>query len=143
MSALSDLVAKANGGDLTHRQVAQRARDLGAPISDDTAWKVMSGRHGALKDPALRAFATVFPSLTFEALRAAADLPVEDLGPYQPPDGADRLGARERAAVDELIRLLTAPRPARAAEPSNVRDLPARPEKLDRLAARKPRGTSS
>jgi hypothetical protein len=110
MTALSELITAANRDGLNHRQIAAQANAAGVRVGTDAVWKVMSGRHGAVKDGTLRAFATVL-SIDFADLRAAADLPTADLGPYQPPEDALRLGRREREAIDELIRLLAAPRP--------------------------------
>ena len=105
MSALSELLQQRNREELTPRAISTRARAAGYSLSPDTAWKYLTGRHGTPTDAALEALAAVLP-VKLRDLQRAAGIVTEDLGPYVPPDEASRLGRRERAAVDEIVRLL-------------------------------------
>ena len=104
MSALSDALNEANVEGWSAAEIARRSGDL---IHRATAANVMRGKHAAApSDDVLRAFSVVFPKLTLQKLRSLAGLPAGEVEPYRPPAEADRLGARQRRAVDELIRLL-------------------------------------
>lgn len=102
MSALSELLQQSNPEGLSVAAIAEKARAKGHEIGHDTVWKYMSGRHGRVADPYLRALSDVLP-VRFEELRRAAKLPA-NLGDYVPPPEASALDRKERAALDVLIR---------------------------------------
>lgn len=104
MSALSELLSRSNPDGWSAQAIAEKARARGHTIGHDTVWKYMSGRHGQVSEPYLRALADVLP-VRYEALRRAAQIPA-NLGNYQPPAVADALNKREREALDVLIRAM-------------------------------------
>src|SRR5947209_6495696 len=108
MSALSDLLVRANTGGLSARAIARQAQEAGFSINHDTAARYLRGDHGRPDEETLRAFAHVLPVRLAE-LRAAAQLPAEETEPYQPPAEASRLSRRQRRAVDEIIRAMLEP----------------------------------
>ncbi|MEV5001996.1 hypothetical protein [Nocardioides sp. LML1-1-1.1] len=106
MSALSEALNKANEHDWSSREISRRA---GGRIHHATVANFMRGRHAATPgDEVLSAFADVFPSLSLERLRELAGSPAGESDPYEPPPESDRLNARQRKAVDEVIRSMVA-----------------------------------
>lgn len=110
MSALSELLTAANREDLSYDRIATLARKNGHQIGRDTVWKYMTGRHGAVSQPYLRAIASVLP-VNIDAMESAAGVP-RDLGPYRPPPEAAALDTDERDALDVLIKGIAAARGA-------------------------------
>ena len=108
MSALSDLLTRANTAGMSARAIARQARQAGFRINHDTAARYLRGDHGRPDEETLRAFAGVLP-VTLTELRAAAQLPAQETEPYQPPAEASRLNRRQRRAVDEIIRAMLEP----------------------------------
>jgi transcriptional regulator with XRE-family HTH domain len=123
MSALSDLLTKANGGSLSARSLARNAQAAGFTLNHDTAARYLRGDHGRPDEATLLALAKVL-RIPLSRLRAAASLPAEETEPYRPPVEASRLNRRQRRAVDEIIRAML--------ETSSV-------PKLDDLEARRAR----
>lgn len=117
MSALSELLLKANTAGLSARSIARQAQESGFSINHDTAARYLRGDHGRPDEETLRAFASVLP-VRLSELRVAAQLPAEETEPYRPPAEASRLSRRQRRAVDEIIRAML--------EPAPVIDLPGR-----------------
>lgn len=105
MSALSELLSRANREQLSMQTITDRMRASGHQIGKDTVWKYMSGRHTVVRTEVLRAFADVFPSLRLAALEKAAGVPPE-LGQWDPPGEAATLGRRERDALDVIIKAM-------------------------------------
>lgn len=106
MSALSEALIKANEHGWSSREISRRA---GGRIHHATVANFMRGRHAANPgDEVLSAFADVFPSLSLERLRELAGRPAGESDPYEPPAESDRLNARQRKAVDEVIRSMVA-----------------------------------
>lgn len=106
MSALSDALNEANRENWSAAEIARRSGDL---IHRATAANVMRGKHAANpSDEVLQAFAVVFPTLTLKRLRRLAGQPAGEQERYVPPPEADRLNARQRKALDELIRSMAA-----------------------------------
>jgi transcriptional regulator with XRE-family HTH domain len=88
---------------------AEIARRSGDRIHRATAANVMRGKHAANpSDDVLEAFAAVFPSLSLPKLRELAGRPSGEAEPYIPPPEAALLNARQRKALDELIRSMAA-----------------------------------
>jgi len=116
MSALSELLIKANTTRLSARAIARQAQAAGHRINHDTAARYLRGDHGQPDEVTLRAFASVLP-VGLAELRAAARLPAEEVEPYQPPVEASRLTRRQRRAVDEIIRAMLEPATSAAPEP--------------------------
>jgi transcriptional regulator with XRE-family HTH domain len=108
MSALSQLLVRANAAGLSARAIARLAQQGGFSINHDTAARYLRGDHGRPDEQTLRAFAHVLPVRLAE-LRTAAQLPAEETEPYQPPAEASRLSRRQRRAVDEIIRAMLEP----------------------------------
>jgi transcriptional regulator with XRE-family HTH domain len=108
MSALSDLLVRANTAGLSARRIALLAKEAGYRINHDTAARYLRGDHGRPDEETLRAFASVLPVRLTE-LRAAVRLPAEETEPYRPPAEASRLNRRQRRAVDEIIRAMLEP----------------------------------
>jgi hypothetical protein len=92
------------------------AAAAGTPLSRDTFWRYLNGRHGTPDEETLRALHNVFPKLTIRQLREASGLPGEDLGPWEPPRGSERLTRRQREVLTELVRLMIAPGAADAGD---------------------------
>jgi hypothetical protein len=104
VSALSDALNAANDLGWSAREISRRT---GGKISHSVVADYLNGRGSAHpKEYVLAAFAEVFPRLTVQMLRELAGLPAGEKEPYEPPEEAHRLTARQRRAVDELIRLL-------------------------------------
>jgi transcriptional regulator with XRE-family HTH domain len=108
MSALSELLGRANTAGLSARAIARQAQEAGFSINHDTAARYLRGDHGRPDEETLRAFAHVLP-VRLSELRTAAQLPAEETEPYQPPAEASRLSRRQRRAVDEIIRAMLEP----------------------------------
>lgn len=105
MSALSDLLNKANGGSLSARSLARNAQAAGFTLNHDTAARYLRGDHGRPDEATLLALSKVL-RIPLSRLRAAASLPAEETEPYRPPIEASRLNRRQRRAVDEIIRAM-------------------------------------
>ncbi|HJQ03410.1 MAG TPA: hypothetical protein VJ851_17575 [Jatrophihabitans sp.] len=105
MSALSDLLNKANGGSLSARSLARNAQAAGFTLNHDTAARYLRGDHGRPDEATLLALSKVL-RIPLNKLRAAAALPAEETEPYRPPAEASRLNRRQRRAVDEIIRAM-------------------------------------
>jgi transcriptional regulator with XRE-family HTH domain len=105
MSALSDLLNKANGGSLSARSLARNAQAAGFTLNHDTAARYLRGDHGRPDEATLLALSKVL-RIPLTRLRAAASLPAEETEPYRPPAEASRLNRRQRRAVDEIIRAM-------------------------------------
>jgi len=140
MSALSELLVRANSAGLSARAIARQAQQAGFSINHDTAARYLRGDHGRPDEETLRAFAQVLP-VRLSELRSAAQLPAEETEPYQPPAEASRLSRRQRRAVDEIIRaMLESPAPTGVTELDGRRAGPARrrsPRQRDPKAARR------
>lgn len=109
MSALSDALNAANVNGWSSREIARRSGDK---INHATIANYLRGQHAARpSDDVLEAFAEVFPSLNLQELRRLAGSPVGEGQPYTPPVEANRLDARQRKAVDELIRAMVSAEP--------------------------------
>ncbi len=115
MSALSELLVRANAAGLSARAIARQAQESGFSINHDTAARYLRGDHGRPDEETLRAFASVLP-VRLSELRAAAQLPAEETEPYRPPAEASRLSRRQRRAVDEIIRAMLEPAPSGVTE---------------------------
>ena len=104
VSRLSDHLNALNREQLSLREISDRAQELGKRISHSTAGNYMKGSH-PVPPPrrALEALAAVF-GVTVEELEQAA-MP-DDVVPYVPRRGSERLTDPQRRAVDEIIRLL-------------------------------------
>lgn len=100
MSELSDLLNHANVQGWSNREIGRRAGISSAAVNS-----YMNGTHGRPTEPNLEKFSHVF-NIPIERLREASGHPAGERKPYKPPSEANRLGARERKAIDELIRLL-------------------------------------
>src|SRR3954454_25163999 len=105
MSALSELLNKANGGSLSARSLARNAQEAGFTLNHDTAARYLRGDHGRPNEATLLALSKVLP-IPLSRLRAASSLPAEETDPYRPPVEASRLTRRQRRAVDEIIRAM-------------------------------------
>lgn len=109
MSALSDALNKANVNGWSSREIARRAGDR---VHHATISKFLNGKHSTNPgDDVLSAFAEVFPTLSLVELRRLAGRPAGEDEPYRPPAEAALLSARQRKAVDELIRSMVAVEP--------------------------------
>lgn len=104
VSRLSDRLNELNTDELPLREIADRAKARGWKISFTTVRSYLNGTHP--ENP---------PARALNALAAAFDVPVEDLeaaahytgrAPFEPDSDADLLTAKQRAAVNEIIRLL-------------------------------------
>ena len=101
MSALSDALNEANRENWSAAEIARRSGDL---IHRATAANVMRGKHATNpSEEVLQAFADVF-RIPVQDLRELAGQPAGESDPYVPPAEAARLDARQRRAVDEIIR---------------------------------------
>jgi hypothetical protein len=108
VSALSDVLRAANSAGLSARALAKQAQQDGFTLNHDTAARYLRGDHGRPDEETLRAFASVLP-VGLAELRAAAQLPSQEVAPYVPPAEASRLSRRQRRAVDEIIRAMLEP----------------------------------
>lgn len=106
MSALSDALNEANVNDWSSREISRRAEGR---IHHATVSNFLRGRHAANPgDEVLQAFVDVFPTLDLPRLRELAGRQGGEGEPYVPPVEASRLNARQRKALDELIRSMAA-----------------------------------
>lgn len=106
MSALSDALNAANTNDWSAREISRRSRGA---LSHSVVADYLGGREAKRpKEYVLEAFVDVFPTLTVQQLRELAGYSAGEPEPYEIPEEAHRLDARQRAAVTELIRLLAA-----------------------------------
>jgi transcriptional regulator with XRE-family HTH domain len=105
MSALSDLLNKANSSGLSARSLARNAQAAGFTLNHDTAARYLRGDHGRPDEATLLALSKVL-RISLSRLRTAASLPAEETEPYRPPAEASRLNRRQRRAVDEIIRAM-------------------------------------
>ncbi|MEO9239329.1 MAG: hypothetical protein ABI418_14705, partial [Jatrophihabitantaceae bacterium] len=136
MSALSDLLNKANTGGLSARSLARTAQGAGFSLNHDTAARYLRGDHGRPDEATLLALSKVL-RIPLTKLRAAASLPAEVTEPYRPPVESSRLNRRQRRAVDEIIRAMLEGVPLVA----KVEDLDTRRSRhkpVKRAAAAKP-----
>lgn len=101
MSALSDALNDANVEGWSAAEIARRSGDR---IHRATAANMLRGKHAANpSDDVLEAFAEVL-DIPLVKLRQLAGRPGGTAEPYVPPPEADLLDARQRRAVDEVIR---------------------------------------
>lgn len=105
MSALSDLLNKANSAGLSARSLARNAQAAGFTLNHDTAARYLRGDHGRPDEATLLALSKVL-RVPLSRLRTAASLPAEETEPYRPPAESSRLNRRQRRAVDEVIRAM-------------------------------------
>lgn len=103
MTALSELLAKANVQGWSSREIARRAEKNGHKLSYASASVYLGGRHGVPTEAVLTAFSDVL-NVPISTLRAAAGLPTGAGEPWEPPAEANRLDLRQRRALEELIR---------------------------------------
>src|SRR6185503_12288083 len=109
MSALSDLLNKANTAGLSARSLARNAQAAGFSLNHDTAARYLRGDHGRPDEATLLALSKVL-RVPLSRLRTAASLPSGETEPYRPPAESSRLSRRQRRAIDEIIRaMLEAP----------------------------------
>ena len=108
MSALSDLLTKANTAGLSARSLARNAQAAGFTLNHDTAARYLRGDHGRPDEATLLALSKVL-RVPLSRLRTAASLPAEETEPYRPPAESSRLNRRQRRAVDEIIRAMLEP----------------------------------
>jgi transcriptional regulator with XRE-family HTH domain len=131
MSALSDLLNKANTAGLSARSLARNAQAAGFTLNHDTAARYLRGDHGRPDETTLLALSKVL-RVPLSRLRTAASLPAEETEPYRPPAESSRLNRRQRRAVDEVIRAMletTAAAKADELEQRRTRRKPAKPAK--------------
>ncbi|MBF6459844.1 helix-turn-helix transcriptional regulator [Nocardia puris] len=107
MSELSDLLREYNQEDWSHREIARRS---GGALSRATVDKYLSGRHGRPTPEVIQAFHEVL-GVPLRELRAAAKMPAGEPGAWVPPEEANLMTRRQRAAVEELIRSFVASEP--------------------------------
>ena len=105
MTALSEILVRANSGDRSAREIARQAQSAGYSLNHDTVARYLRGDHGRPDEPTLRAFAAVL-AVSLTDLRSAAELPSDAIDPYVPPTESSRLTRRQRKAVDEIIRAM-------------------------------------
>ena len=135
MTALSDLLAEANGGERSARALAREARERGYTLNHDTAARYLRGDHGAPDEATLVAFSDIL-QIPLRKLRHAAGLPDEMTAPYEPPPESSRLNRRQRKAVDEVIRAMLDTSGAAADAKGKVTRLPRTRRGTDTRAAR-------
>lgn len=111
MSQLSELLVRLKTeARLTNPQIVERAKSQGLHLSLGNVSNYLTGKHpDQPSESTLIAFATVFNIPISELVRAAAHTGRE---PFTPDPISDRLTARQRAAVNEMIRLLAEGSPA-------------------------------
>jgi len=139
MSALSDLLNKANTGGLSARSLARNAQAAGFTLNHDTAARYLRGDHGRPDEATLLALSKVL-RVPLSRLRTAASLPAEETEPYRPPAESSRLNRRQRRAVDEIIRAMLETVPAAKAddlEQRRTRRKPANRTTTNSRAARR------
>ncbi len=120
MSALSDLLAEANAGQMSARSLARAAQSAGYSLNHDTAARYLRGDHGKPDEATLVALSKVL-RVPLSRLRTAAALPAEETEPYRPPAESSRLNRRQRRAIDEIIRSMLEARPATATDEVSAR----------------------
>jgi transcriptional regulator with XRE-family HTH domain len=139
MSALSDLLNKANTAGLSARSLARNAQAAGFTLNHDTAARYLRGDHGRPDETTLLALSKVL-RVPLSRLRTAASLPAEETEPYRPPAESSRLNRRQRRAVDEIIRAMletTAATKADELEQRRTRRKPAQRTATSTRAARR------
>lgn len=104
VSNLSDLL---NSQPVSARQAATAAEDKGIKLPYGTIAAYWSGKHGRPSARTLESLAAVLP-LSLGQLQQAAWGKATTLGTYRPPREADLLDARQRRALDDLIRSIVA-----------------------------------
>lgn len=108
MSALSELLNKANGDGLSSRQIQAAAEAKGVKVGHSTVAKCLNGTHAAIPDEnTLRALSVVL-GVSMRLIRKAVDLPGEVTELRLPPE-ASRLTPRQWEAVNEVIRSMVNP----------------------------------
>lgn len=100
MSALSDLLRENIPDGWSNREIARRSNGA---LSRATVDKYLSDRHGRPTPEVIQAFHDVL-QIPLERLREAAALPIGEAEPWTPPEEANLMSHRQRAAVEELIR---------------------------------------
>jgi len=128
MSALSDLLTKANTAGLSARSLARNAQAAGFTLNHDTAARYLRGDHGRPDETTLLALSKVL-RVPLSRLRTAASLPAEETEPYRPPAESSRLNRRQRRAVDEIIRAMLEATPAAKADDLEQRRTRRKPVK--------------
>lgn len=108
VSNLSDLL---NSQPVSARQAAAAAEDKGIKLPYGTIAGYWAGKHGRPSARTLESLAAVLP-LSLGQLQTAAWGKATKLGEYRPPREADLLDARQRRALDELIRSIVAAKEA-------------------------------
>jgi transcriptional regulator with XRE-family HTH domain len=105
VSALSRRLQEANVEGWSGREIARRSGDA---INQATVNKYLNGGHPRVpSEEVLHVFSDVL-GVPLTELRHLAGLPAGELGPYQPPQEANRLDERQRKALSELIRAIAA-----------------------------------
>lgn len=106
VSKLSDRLAKAKRElDISTRQMAERAEANGYKLSDYNAKVYTSGKHSKNPDASTLEALSYVLRVPLAEVRELAGLPV-DTEPFEAHQSADMLTATQRAAVNEIIRLL-------------------------------------
>ncbi|GAB3041908.1 hypothetical protein [Sediminivirga luteola] len=105
MSRLSDVLNELSRTKrMNQPQIVQRSSELGVPLSKGNVSRYLSGKHPEKPQQAtLAAFAKVF-GVPVDQLEEAARHTGRE--PFEPHRSADLLTAPQRAAVNEIIRLL-------------------------------------
>jgi hypothetical protein len=139
VSALSDLLNAHLPKGKTVRQIALAIdQDDRYDVKLSTIYPYFNGKHGQPELKTLHALAQHVPGVSLRQLLEAAGLP-NSAGPYEPPAEAELLNARQRRALDDLIRSMVEPRAdAKVTRLSAVRDTPKAPPRGE--AASKKRG---
>lgn len=105
MSEFSELLRGSFPDGWSNRDVAREADRLGISLSRATVDKYTRDGHGTPTEDTIKAFHEVL-GVPLIRLREAAGVSVGEAGPWRPPLEADQLNKRQRAAMDELIRVL-------------------------------------
>lgn len=106
MSALTELL-KQHQGDLSGRDISRKARERGHTLSHQTVADALNGK--SRPDEATLVALSEVLSIPMAKLHEAAGIVTDEHGPYKPPVEAARLTARQRKALDELIRSVLEP----------------------------------
>lgn len=114
MSNLSDLL---NSQPVSARQAAAAAEVQGIKLPYGTIAAYWSGKHGRPSARTHKSLAAVLP-IPLSQLQQAAWGKATELGEYRTPREADLLNARQRRALDELIRSIVAAKEADHEAPS-------------------------
>lgn len=110
MTALSDRLRQAN--DERQLSVRDIAAIGGNKVSPATVARYLNGQHPAAPDDdALLTFSSAL-GIAVGELRRLSGLHVGESAPYIPPTEANQLNARQRRAIDEMIRSIVATMPA-------------------------------